>query len=66
MIFTSGSSVSAVFNPDIIPITVAILLGLFLIQRHGTARVESIFEPESKRVRTALVSFRLKALFKGR
>jgi KUP system potassium uptake protein len=33
------------FGPYVIPITIAILLGLFLIQRHGTARVGSLFGP---------------------
>ena len=34
-----------VFGPYVIPITVAILFGLFSIQRHGTARVGSLFGP---------------------
>lgn len=33
------------FAPYVIPITVAILLGLFAIQRHGTARVGTLFGP---------------------
>jgi len=34
-----------VFEPFIVPLTVAILLGLFLVQRHGTGRMGSIFGP---------------------
>ena len=34
-----------VFAPYVIPITVVILFGLFAIQRHGTARVGSLFGP---------------------
>jgi len=37
--------VTPVFTPYVIPITVAILIGLFLIQRHGTARVGGLFGP---------------------
>lgn len=33
------------FDPYILPITVAILLGLFMIQKQGTARVGKIFGP---------------------
>ncbi|MDG2304819.1 MAG: potassium transporter Kup [Candidatus Binatia bacterium] len=33
------------FDPLIVPITVLILLGLFQVQRHGTARVSAIFGP---------------------
>jgi KUP system potassium uptake protein len=33
------------FDPYVIPATLAILLGLFLIQRHGTAQVGSLFGP---------------------
>jgi KUP system potassium uptake protein len=33
------------FAPYVIPITVAILFGLFAIQRHGTARVGTLFGP---------------------
>jgi KUP system potassium uptake protein len=33
------------FTPYVIPITVAILVGLFLIQRRGTARVGGLFGP---------------------
>ncbi|HKQ94287.1 MAG TPA: KUP/HAK/KT family potassium transporter, partial [Aestuariivirgaceae bacterium] len=32
-------------DPFILPLTVAILLGLFLVQRHGTARVAAFFGP---------------------
>jgi KUP system potassium uptake protein len=34
-----------VFSPYVVPITVAILFGLFSIQRHGSARVGSLFGP---------------------
>lgn len=34
-----------VFSPYIIPITVVILIGLFAIQSHGTARIGKIFGP---------------------
>ena len=34
-----------VFEPYIVPVTVAILFGLFLIQSHGTARVGALFGP---------------------
>jgi KUP system potassium uptake protein len=34
-----------IFEPFIVPLTVAILFGLFLIQSHGTARVGSLFGP---------------------
>jgi len=37
--------VTSVFSPYVIPITVVILIGLFLIQRRGTARVGGIFGP---------------------
>ena len=37
--------ISPVLDPYVIPITTAILVGLFLIQRHGTARVGSLFGP---------------------
>jgi KUP system potassium uptake protein len=37
--------VTPVFDPYVIPITIAILIGLFLIQRHGTARVGGFFGP---------------------
>jgi KUP system potassium uptake protein len=34
-----------VFGPYVVPITVAILAGLFLVQRRGTARIGTIFGP---------------------
>jgi KUP system potassium uptake protein len=34
-----------IFEPYIVPLTVVILFGLFLIQSHGTARVGSLFGP---------------------
>lgn len=37
--------ITPVFNSYIIPLTIAILLGLFLIQRHGTARIGGLFGP---------------------
>jgi KUP system potassium uptake protein len=37
--------VTPVFTPYVIPLTVAILVGLFLIQRRGTARVGGLFGP---------------------
>ncbi len=39
------SLITTVFDPFIIPITIAILLGLFLIQRYGTAHVGVMFGP---------------------
>ncbi len=33
------------FKPYVVPATVAILIGLFLVQRHGTARVGRFFGP---------------------
>src|SRR5688500_16821821 len=39
------SVVTPVFTPYVIPITVAILIGLFAVQSHGTARIGSIFGP---------------------
>ena len=33
------------FRPYVVPITVAILVGLFLIQRYGTHRVGGLFGP---------------------
>jgi KUP system potassium uptake protein len=33
------------FAPYVVPLTVAVLVGLFLIQSHGTARVGAIFGP---------------------
>jgi KUP system potassium uptake protein len=41
-----GLSVATnVFDPYIVPMTVAILIGLFLVQHHGTGGVGSIFGP---------------------
>jgi KUP system potassium uptake protein len=37
--------ITPVFEPYIIPLTILILGGLFLIQRHGTARVGGFFGP---------------------
>jgi len=37
--------ITPVFGPYIIPMTIAILFGLFLIQRRGTARVGGLFGP---------------------
>lgn len=37
--------ITPVFTPYVIPLTIAILIGLFLIQRHGTARVGGLFGP---------------------
>ena len=37
--------VTPVFEPYVIPITITILCGLFLIQRHGTATVGGFFGP---------------------
>src|SRR3954451_10201104 len=34
-----------IFTPYVVPITIGILVGLFLIQSHGTARVGLIFGP---------------------
>ena len=34
-----------VFDPYVVPITVAVLIGLFLLQRHGTGGIGSIFGP---------------------
>lgn len=34
-----------VFDPYVIPIAAAILIGLFTVQRHGTARVGAVFGP---------------------
>ncbi|MDX9974746.1 MAG: potassium transporter Kup [FCB group bacterium] len=31
--------------PYVIPITIAVLIGLFLVQRHGTARIGAVFGP---------------------
>ena len=41
-----GLSVATrLFDPYIVPVTVAILIGLFLLQRHGTGAIGSIFGP---------------------
>jgi len=37
--------ITAGFDPYVIPLTITILCGLFLLQRHGTARVGSLFGP---------------------
>ena len=37
--------VTPAFEPYILPITLAIIVGLFLVQSHGTARVASFFGP---------------------
>ena len=37
--------VTPVFQPYVVPITMAILIGLFLLQRHGTAGVGKVFGP---------------------
>jgi KUP system potassium uptake protein len=37
--------VTPIFTPYVIPITIAILVGLFAVQRHGTARIGAIFGP---------------------
>ena len=37
--------VTPVFTPYVIPITIAILIGLFLVQSRGTAKIGSIFGP---------------------
>ena len=37
--------VTPMFESFVIPLTIAILFGLFLIQRHGTARVGGLFGP---------------------
>lgn len=39
------SVVTSFFDPYVVPITVAVLVGLFSIQRHGTGRVGQIFGP---------------------
>ena len=33
------------FSAFVVPITIAILLGLFLLQKHGTARISAVFGP---------------------
>ncbi len=41
-----GLKVAApVLEPFVIPITIAVLIGLFLTQKHGTARIGSVFGP---------------------
>jgi KUP system potassium uptake protein len=37
--------VTPIFTPYVIPITIAILIALFSVQRHGTARIGAIFGP---------------------
>ena len=37
--------ITPVFTPYVIPLTIAILAGLFFIQKHGTAKVGSLFGP---------------------
>jgi len=37
--------ITPLFDPYVIPLTIVILCGLFLIQRHGTARVGGLFGP---------------------
>ncbi|MCG6963285.1 MAG: potassium transporter Kup [Acidobacteria bacterium] len=37
--------ITPAFQPFVVPITAAILIGLFIIQKHGTARVGSMFGP---------------------
>ena len=37
--------VTPVFEPYVVPITVAILIALFAVQRHGTGRVAALFGP---------------------
>ena len=37
--------VTPAFTPYILPITIGIILGLFLVQSHGTARVATFFSP---------------------
>lgn len=37
--------ITSLFDPYVIPLTIAILVSLFLIQRHGTARVGGLFGP---------------------
>ena len=39
------SVVSPAFTPLVLPVSIAILIGLFLIQRFGTARVGALFGP---------------------
>src|SRR6476659_3427203 len=37
--------VTHIFQPYVVPITIVILVGLFAVQSHGTARIGSIFGP---------------------
>jgi len=37
--------VTSTFEPYVVPVTIAILVALFLVQRHGTGRVGSVFGP---------------------
>lgn len=37
--------ITPLFTPYVVPLTACILIGLFLIQRHGTARVGRVFGP---------------------
>ncbi len=37
--------VTPVFSPYVVPITIVILIGLFLVQSRGTARIGSVFGP---------------------
>ncbi|MGH8638562.1 MAG: KUP/HAK/KT family potassium transporter, partial [Burkholderiales bacterium] len=39
------TSITVVFEPYVVPIAVAILVGLFLIQSHGTERIGFLFGP---------------------
>ena len=41
----SGQAIEKISVPWIVPITCAILFALFLVQRHGTARVGTAFGP---------------------
>jgi KUP system potassium uptake protein len=34
-----------VFDPYIVPLTIVILIGLFMVQRHGTAKIGAMFGP---------------------
>ena len=37
--------VTPVFRPYVVPITIAILVGLFMVQRRGTAKIGAVFGP---------------------
>jgi KUP system potassium uptake protein len=37
--------VTPVFRPYVVPLTIAILIGLFMVQRRGTAKIGAIFGP---------------------